>query len=214
MGPKRVLRERGQKAGDFWRAWRKEQRRVWRELKHEGWMREAMPPAEVARAWRDYFHTYMGSWPEAHWLFGGRRFSPWHQGLDTFNPFVATLLSKGGGLLALLVLELLAAAPRYGNELMELIAEKTRGGWVANPGAIYPLMNQLEVRGLVEGVWQDPLKRTIRQYSLTAEGRREVNRMKAIVRPKLDEAVEVLRTLCAGLGGAEVPAGAAGGGNA
>jgi DNA-binding PadR family transcriptional regulator len=155
----------------------------------------------------------MGSWPEAHWLFSGRRFSPWHEGLDTFNPFVAALLSKGGGLLPLLVLELLEISPRYGNELMELIAEKTQGGWVSNPGAIYPLMTQLEEHGLVQGVWQDPQKRTIRQYSLTAEGSREVGRMKAIIQPKLDEAVKVLRTLLADLDQLQVPVGPVAGGS-
>ena len=41
--------------------------------------------------------------------------------MDNFNPFVASLLSKGGGLLPLLVLVLLEQQPRYGNELMESV---------------------------------------------------------------------------------------------
>ena len=97
----------------------------------------------MAKAWRQFFHDFTGAWPEQHWALGGRRFRPWHQGVDNFNPFVASLLSKGGGLLPLLVLVLLEQQPRYGNELMELITERTSGQWLANPGAIYPLMNML-----------------------------------------------------------------------
>jgi DNA-binding PadR family transcriptional regulator len=146
---------------------------------------------------------YMGASPEEHWFFGGRRFSPWHQGMDTFNPFVATLLSKGGGLLPLYVLQLLSQKPRYGNEIMEMIAGRTGGQWVANPGAIYPLMTELEEVGLVEGVWEDPRKRTVRIYSLTERGVQELTRLKAIVRPKLAEAIEVLQGLMHDLNGEE-----------
>ena len=137
----------------------------------------------------------MGEWPERHWAFGGRRFNPWHQGIDTFNPFVASLLSKGGGLLPLVVLHLLSQRPRYGNEIMDLITESTGGRWVANPGAIYPLLRVLEERGLIEGKWEDPDRRTIRIYRLTGAGEQELARLKAIVRPKLDEAIEVLQRL-------------------
>lgn len=152
------------------------------------------PPGRVD-AWRDFFHQFTGDWPEQHWAFGGRRFHPWHQGDVSFNPFVANLFSQGGGLLPLIVLHLLRDAPRYGNELMSLIADKTAGQWTPNPGAIYPLMIELENRGLVEGQWEDPRKRTVRIYHLTQKGQREMDRVKAIVLPKLDEAVEVLQSL-------------------
>lgn len=145
--------------------------------------------------WRDFFHQHMGDWPEQHWAFGGRRFQPWHKGDVSFNPFVANLFSQGGGLLPVIVLNLLKEKPRYGNELMESISQKTVGQWAANPGAIYPLMSELENRGLVEGQWEDPRKRTVRVYQLTEKGRREIERVTAIVRPKLDEAIEVLQTI-------------------
>ncbi len=190
----------------FWRAWRDEQRRLWDEHRPHpphGPFPPGPPPPEIARAWRDFFHSFMGEWPEEHWAFGGRRFSPWRHGIDTFNPFVASLLSKGGGLLPLLVLHLLAEQPRYGNELMSLIAERTAGQAEANPGALYPLMNLLEVRGFVQGDWEDPRKRTIRVYRLTEAGHEELARLKSIVRPKLKEAVEVLQTLVSSLNGDE-----------
>lgn len=179
---------------DFWRAWRDEQHKVRHEHAGQGW-------EEVGRAWREFFRSYMGAWPEGHWIFGGRRFSPWHQGMAAFNPFVASLLSKGGGLLPLYMLHLVAQTPRYGNEIMEIIAQRTGGQWVSNPGAIYPLLTVLEHQGLIEGAWDDPQKRTIRIYRVTEAGREELARLKTFVDPKLNEAIEVLTNLAKDLGG-------------
>ena len=178
----------GRRQVNFWWDWQEEMQRL-----RDAPGQPLRPPER--EAWRDFFHTFTGEWPEQHWAFGGRRFHPWHQGDVSFNPFVANLFSQGGGLLPLIVLHLLREQPRYGNELMSLIAEKTAGQWAANPGAIYPLMTELENRGLIEGQWDDPRKRTVRVYSLTEKGQREMDRVKAIVLPKLDEAVEVLQTL-------------------
>jgi DNA-binding PadR family transcriptional regulator len=156
------------------------------------------------RAWRAHFATFLGVAPEKHWLFRGRRFKPWTSGgwgpPGLFNPFVAMVMSKGGGLLSLYVLHLLAERPRYGNDLMREIEERTQGHWGANPGAIYPLLTAMEESGLVEGHWEDPDKRTRRIYHLTAVGRQELDRLKEVMRPKLDEAIGVLRDLCSDLG--------------
>lgn len=200
---KRGPRHRFGRHRNFWRAWREEMRRLREEYGGHPWEAGGppMPPPMIAHAWREFFHGYMGDWPETHWAFGGRRFTPWHQGVDSFNPFVASVLSKGGGLLPLYVLHLLSQQPRYGNEIMDLLTERTGGQWVANPGAIYPLMAMLEERGLVKGEWEDPEKRTVRIYSLTGDGEQELARLKAIVRPKLVEAVEVLQNLARDLDG-------------
>jgi DNA-binding PadR family transcriptional regulator len=188
---------------NFWHDWQNEQEHFW-EVHGGGRDRRHGPPfsgPEMVRAWRNYFHDFMGAWPEEHWAFSGRRFNPWHQGIDTFNPFVAALLSKGGGLLPLYVLQLLAERPYYANELMGLITERTGRKWMANPGAIYPLMNDLEQHGLVAGEWEDPRKRTVRIYHLTEAGQEELARLKSIVRPKLQEAIEVLQDLVHDLNG-------------
>lgn len=126
-------------------------------------------------------------------MFGGRRFRPWQVGESIFNPFVAAALSKGGGLLPLYVLHLLDQGPRYGNELMSLIAERTSGSWGNNPGAIYPLLTEMEEQQLVAGEWEDPDRRTIRRYTITEAGRDELDRLKAVMRPKLREALDVLK---------------------
>lgn len=170
----------------------------WHDERHHHGHGEDIPvgqplsPKEM-EAWREFFHQTFGTWPEDHWIFGGRRFSPWHQGMDTFNPFVATLLSKGGGLLPLYVLHLISQRPRYGNEIMDLLAERTNGQWVSNPGAIYPLLTLLEKEGFIEGKWEDPDKRTVRVYTITPTGQAEVSRIEMIVMPKLTETLQVLQ---------------------
>jgi DNA-binding PadR family transcriptional regulator len=191
-------RHRGRRP-DFWHDWREERHRKWGgdDRGHGG----PHGHRENARHWRAFFHNYMGAEPEDHWAFGGRRFSPWRQGMDMFNPLVAGMMSKGGGLLPLIVLNLLHEQPRYGNEIMEMITERTNGQWIANPGAIYPLISVLEERGLVSGEWEDPVKRTVRIYELTAAGSEELVRMKAIMRPKIEEAIDVLDQLAIDLNG-------------
>ena len=195
---------------DFWHDWREERQRLWQEVdgpqSEKGQQRHDAPPfspRKRAGHWRAFFHDFMGDWPEDHWAFSGRRFNPWRQGKDDFNPFVASLLSKGGGLLPIYVLHLLAQQPRYGNEIMERITERTGGQWVANPGAIYPLMTMLEEQRLIEGEWDDPRKRTVRIYRLTEVGQQELARLIAVVLPKLQEAVEVMQGLADDLNGDE-----------
>ena len=177
--------------GHFWHAWHKR-----REMEdHEC----AQIEFETHTAWREHFENFLGTSPEKHWLFGGRRFKPWSTGKwgppGRFNPFVADLMSKGGGLLPLFVLHLLAEKPRYGNDIMHEIEERTEGRWGPNPGAIYPLLTLMEDGGLISGEWEDPDKRTRRIYHLTDEGEHELERLKEVMRPKLEEAINILRDL-------------------
>jgi DNA-binding PadR family transcriptional regulator len=154
---------------------------------------------EHRHAWKQHFETFLGTDPEKHWLFRGRRFKPWFSkkwgSPGLFNPFVAVMLSRGGGLLSLYVLHLLLQKPRYGNDIMREIEIRTQKRWGSNPGAIYPLLTELEDRGMVVGSWEDPDKRTRRVYSITSEGRKELTRLKEVMRPKLEEAISVLRGL-------------------
>ena len=181
---------------DFWREWRDERHGHGPHIP----LGQPLSPKEM-EAWRDFFHKTFGTWPEEHWIFGGRRFSPWHQGIDSFNPFVASLLSKGGGLLPLYVLHRVAQQPRYGNEIMDLLAGRTNGQWVSNPGAIYPLLALLEREGFIKGEWEDPDKRTVRVYTITPGGQDEVTRIKTIVAPKVEETITILQELLTDLQG-------------
>lgn len=88
--------------------------------------------------------------------------------------------------LPLLVLHLIDSDPSYGNQLMERIAAMTEGVLTINPNTMYPLLRRLESRGLIEGRWEHPERRTRRFYAITAKGRREYVHLMDEVRPFLD----------------------------
>jgi DNA-binding PadR family transcriptional regulator len=89
----------------------------------------------------------------------------------------------------LLVLHLLGREPAYGNRLIESIEEITSGTISVNPNTMYPLLRELEGRGLVEGRWELPDRRTRRFYSITPAGKREYRRLKLEVEPFLDSVI-------------------------
>jgi PadR family transcriptional regulator PadR len=100
------------------------------------------------------------------------------------DPFTAELRRRA--ILPLLVLHLINQGPSYGNQLMERIGGMTAGVLSVNPNTMYPLLRQLEGRGLIEGQWEHPERRSRRYYSLTKEGRAEYARLVDEVRPFLD----------------------------
>jgi PadR family transcriptional regulator, regulatory protein PadR len=102
----------------------------------------------------------------------------------TADPFTGELRKRA--VLPLLVLHLISEGPSYGNQLMERIAGMTAGVLSVNPNTMYPLLRQLEGRGLIEGRWEHPERRSRRYYSLTDEGREEYRRLVEEVRPFLD----------------------------
>ena len=89
----------------------------------------------------------------------------------------------------LLVLHLLAQEQTYGNRLIEAIEEITKGTISVNPNTMYPLLREMESRGLVEGRWELPDRRTRRFYSITPAGRREYKRLKVEVEPFLETVI-------------------------
>ena len=100
------------------------------------------------------------------------------------DPFTGELRKRE--ILPMLVLHFMSEGPSYGNALIERIDAVTVGVLHVNPNTMYPLLRQLESRGLVEGRWEHPERRSRRYYSLTAEGRREYRRLVKEVRPFLD----------------------------
>jgi PadR family transcriptional regulator, regulatory protein PadR len=92
-------------------------------------------------------------------------------------------------LFPLLVLHLIAREPAYGNRLIEDIEEMTEGVISANPNTIYPLLRELEERGMIEGSWEHPDRRTRRYYSITAAGRKEYRRLRTELEPFLDSVI-------------------------
>jgi PadR family transcriptional regulator, regulatory protein PadR len=89
----------------------------------------------------------------------------------------------------LLVLHLIARDPAYGNRLIEEIEEMTQGVISVNPNTMYPLLRELESRGMIEGRWEHPDRRTRRFYAITAAGRREYRRLRSELEPFLDSVI-------------------------
>jgi PadR family transcriptional regulator, regulatory protein PadR len=100
------------------------------------------------------------------------------------DPFTGELRKRE--VLPLLVLHFIHNGPSYGNQLMERISSVTEGVLSVNPNTMYPLLRQLESRGLIEGRWEHPERRSRRYYSLTDEGEQELERLVREVRPFLE----------------------------
>ena len=110
--------------------------------------------------------------------------APGARGAGSGDPLIGDL--RRAGLLPLLVLHFTAREPAYGNQLIERIETLTGGALHVNPNTMYPLLRQLEERGLIEGKWEHPERRSRRYYSLTDEGEREYERLVGDTRPFLD----------------------------
>ncbi len=111
------------------------------------------------------------------------------------DPLIGDL--RRAGLLPLLVLHFVGAAPSYGNQLMDRIAALTGGALVVNPNTMYPLLRSLEERGLIRGEWEHPERRSRRFYRCTPEGRAERDRLAAELGPRLDRiaaSIEAIRS--------------------
>ena len=87
--------------------------------------------------------------------------------------------------LPLLVLHYISQGPCYGNQLMERIASLTEGVLNVNPNTMYPLLRDLESRGLIEGSWEHPDRRSRRYYAITDAGLAEYEHLLENVLPFL-----------------------------
>src|SRR3954466_6167319 len=113
---------------------------------------------------------------------GGRRSGG---AMDVFRGEV-----RGPDVFPLLVLHLIQREPAYGNRLIEEIEGITNGVISVNPNTIYPLLRDLEARGLIEGQWEHPDRRTRRFYSITAAGPKEYRRLVEELEPFLDSVIK------------------------
>jgi DNA-binding PadR family transcriptional regulator len=100
------------------------------------------------------------------------------------DPFTSELRRRD--VLPLLVLHFISGGPSYGNQLMERISAVTEGVLSVNPNTMYPLLRSLEARGLIEGSWEHPERRSRRYYAITDAGREEYERLERDVRPFLE----------------------------
>jgi len=81
-------------------------------------------------------------------------------------------LMRGAGPTA--VMQLLAGGERYGYELVEALARRTDGVLAMGQSTLYPLLYNLEAKGLVRSRLDETGPRPRRYYCLTAKGERKL----------------------------------------
>lgn len=89
-------------------------------------------------------------------------------------------------MLPLLVLHFTVEGPCYGNQLIERISAISAGVLSINPNTMYPLLRDLESRGLIAGQWEHPERRSRRFYGITDAGRKELDVLAELAKPALD----------------------------
>jgi DNA-binding PadR family transcriptional regulator len=74
------------------------------------------------------------------------------------------------GYIRIAVLILLSKRPYHGYEIMKEIKERTGGFWRPTAGGIYPILQDLEKSGYVEGEWGTQKRRKRKTYKVTGTG--------------------------------------------
>jgi len=80
------------------------------------------------------------------------------------------------GIAPAIALEILSRGAMYGYELSEAIARRSGDILTLGRGTLYPLLYNLEAKGLIEGKWQEgETGRNRRYYSITGKGREHLD---------------------------------------
>lgn len=74
------------------------------------------------------------------------------------------------GVAPMVVLEILSRGAMYGYELGEAVEERSAGILSLGRGTLYPLLYNLEAKGLIAGEWRDDASRKRRYYAITGKG--------------------------------------------
>jgi PadR family transcriptional regulator PadR len=98
-------------------------------------------------------------------------------------------LMRGAGPIA--VLQLLSAGEKYGYELVDALARNSNGILAMGQSTLYPMLYNLEAKGLIRSRLDQTGARTRRYYRLTAKGERKL----AADAKQWQALVEAFRTL-------------------
>jgi len=109
--------------------------------------------------------------------------------IEKTGTLVGEVLTRG--FLKAYVLHILSDGPLCGNEILKEIEKRTGGKWAPSPGGIYPLLRRMEKKDFVIGDWEDDNKRTRRTYTITNEGRIELDQLVTNLQPKAENTLQV-----------------------
>jgi len=99
------------------------------------------------------------------------------------------------GLLPVYVLYILSKEPTNGNDISRKIGENTNGLWIPSTGGIYPILKTFEKDGLISGSWNDENKKIQKIYSLTDNGKLELENKKILLKEKIQESLQVFKKI-------------------
>lgn len=99
------------------------------------------------------------------------------------------------GLLPVYVLYILSKEPTNGNDISRKIGENTNGLWIPSTGGIYPILKTFEKDGLINGLWNDENKKIQKIYSLTDNGKLELENKKCLLKEKIEESLQVFKKI-------------------
>jgi len=78
-------------------------------------------------------------------------------------------LMRGAGPLA--VLKVLSRGEMYGYELAAALESRTQGVLAMGQSTLYPMLYNLEAKGLIKGSWREGEGRDRKYYALTGKGK-------------------------------------------
>ena len=79
------------------------------------------------------------------------------------------------GTLDLLILQTLSNEPNHGLGVARRVEQITQGGFLVNPGSLFPALHRLEERGWLKSEWGlSETNRKAKYYRLTSAGRRQL----------------------------------------
>ncbi|MFA6941052.1 MAG: PadR family transcriptional regulator [Clostridiaceae bacterium] len=99
------------------------------------------------------------------------------------------------GLLPVYVLYILSMEPTNGNDISRRIGENTNGLWIPSTGGIYPILKTFEKDGVISGSWNDENKKIQKIYSLTDNGKLELENKKCLLKEKIEESLQVFKKI-------------------
>ena len=83
------------------------------------------------------------------------------------------------GVAPVVVLEILSRGRMYGYELSEALEQRSKGILTLGKGTLYPLLYNLEAKGLVTAEWEHSENgRKRRYYSITGKGKDQLSQQK------------------------------------
>lgn len=76
----------------------------------------------------------------------------------------------------MLLLKLLSEKEMYGYEMIETLRSRSRNVFELKAGTLYPLLHQMEEKGFLISREQEIASKTRRYYSITKEGRKQLEK--------------------------------------